>query len=355
MAFNKADKQSTIAAKALEIYQTQSDAVLEELYDEVADDFTAHYRSINREDEGEFEGKLIPSAAKLGFDVDFYGRGKFPPGAYHSEGHQDGMGLCLYLALMKRTLGSRYTFSILDDVLMSIDADHRREVCKLLVKEFPNTQFILTTHDRVWLKFMQTECLIKKSVTFSGWSVETGPKVLQHRDVWDEIEEALRQDDIETAAGKLRRYLEYIANLLGDSLRAEVRFKGDGQYDLGDLMPPVINRWRKKLIDAKKAAKSWGKDDDVIALSASLVRLDDARQKIQAEQWAINPAIHYNQWANFRAHEFREVVHAFADLLATMQCAVCESFIELLPRTTQAEVIRCNCGDIAINLKKNPA
>ena len=355
MAFVEADKQSKIAAKALEIYQTQRDTVLEKLYDEVADDFTAHYRSINREDEGEFEGKLIPSAAKLGFDVDFYGRGKFPPGAYHSEGHQDGMGLCLYLALMKRTLGSGYTFSVLDDVLMSIDADHRREVCKLLVKEFPNTQFILTTHDRVWLKFMHTEGLVRNSVTFSGWSVETGPKIWRHRSVWDEIEEALEQDDIETAAGKLRRYLEYIAGVLGDSLRAEVRFKGDGQYDLGDLMPPVINRWRKKLVDATKAARSWGKDSDVIALSASLARLDDARQKTQAEQWAINPAIHYNQWANFQAHEFRVVVRAFADLLATMQCTVCKSFIELQPRTAQAELIRCNCGHIAINLKKKSA
>lgn len=355
LAFGKADKQSTVAAKALEIYQTQSDAVLEGLYDEVAGDFTRYYRSINREDEGEFEGKLIPSAAKLGFDVDFYGRGKFPPGAYHSEGHQDGMGLCLYLALMKRTLGGGYTFSVLDDVLMSIDADHRREVCKLLIKEFPNTQFILTTHDRVWLKFMHTEGLVRKSVTFSGWSVETGPKIWQHRNVWDEIEEALEQDEIETAAGKLRRYLEYIASVLADSLRAEVRFKGDGQYDLGDLMPPVINRWRKKLVDATKAARSWGKENDVIVLSASLDRLDDARQRTQAEQWAINPAIHYNQWANFQAHEFREVVRAFADLLTTMQCNVCESFIELQPRTAQAELIRCNCGHITINLKKKSA
>ena len=354
-AFAIADENFKIAAKALEIYQLRSDAVLEELYNEVAEDFTMYYRAINRADEGEFEGRLIPSAAKLGFDVDFYGRGKFPPGAYHSEGHQDGMGLCLYLALMKRTLGAKFTFSVLDDVLMSIDADHRREVCKLLVREFPNTQFILTTHDRVWLKFMQTENLIKNSVTFGSWSVETGPKTWRHRDVWTEIEEDLEQDDIAAAASKLRHYLEFVSSVLADNLRAEVRFKGDGQYELGDLMPSVVNRWRKKLKDAIKAAKSWGKDDDEEALSASLMRLDDAKQRSQAEQWAINPAVHYNQWANFQASEFREVVSAFADLLATMQCATCESFIEQQPRNTSAELIRCNCGDITINLKKKPA
>jgi hypothetical protein len=39
--------------------------------------------------------QLVPSMGKLGFDVDSTDRG-FPPGAYHSEGHQDSMGLCLY-------------------------------------------------------------------------------------------------------------------------------------------------------------------------------------------------------------------------------------------------------------------
>ena len=352
--FVKAEEKAAIAAKADELFQTQKDAVLEELYDEVADDFTRYYRSINRADEGEFEGRLIPSAAKLGFDVDFYGRGKFPPGAYHSEGHQDGMGLCLYLALMKRTLGDRYTFSVLDDVLMSIDADHRREVCKLLVREFPNTQFVLTTHDRVWLKFMQTESLIQNSVTFGSWSVETGPKIWKHQDVWDEIEDALQRSDIETAASKLRRYLEYIANVLADSLRAEVRFKGDGQYDLGDLMPPVINRWRKKLKDAIKAAKSWDREDDERAISALLARLEDAGLRAQAEQWAINPVVHYNQWANLQANEFRVVVRAFADVLDTMRCSVCGSFVELQPRASRADIIRCNCSEISFNLRTKP-
>lgn len=350
--FAKADEKFKFATKVLEIYQAQSDAVLEKLYDEVADDFSSHYRSINCADEGEFEGNLIPSAAKLGFDVDFYGRGKFPPGAYHSEGHQDGMGLCLYLALMNRTLGDNYTFSVLDDVLMSIDADHRREVCKLLVREFPNTQFILTTHDRVWLKFMHTENLVKNSVTFGSWSVETGPKTWQHRDVWMEIEDDLKQNDISAAASKLRHYLEYISSVLADSLRAEVRFKGDGQYALDDLMPSVVNRWSKKLKDAIKAAKSWGKDSDVTALQARLERVDNASQRTQVERWAVNRAVHYNEWANFQPSEFREVVNSFADLLHTMRCAACESFIELQPRTSQAELIRCNCGDISINLKK---
>ncbi len=38
-----------------------------------------------------------------------------------------GMGLCLYLALMNHLPGANFTFAVLDDVLMSVDASHRRQ------------------------------------------------------------------------------------------------------------------------------------------------------------------------------------------------------------------------------------
>ena len=66
---------------------------------------------------------IEPSEGKLDLEVNFYERGLFPPAAYHSEGHQDGMGVCLYLALMKRLFSERFTFALLDDVVMSVDAD----------------------------------------------------------------------------------------------------------------------------------------------------------------------------------------------------------------------------------------
>jgi chromosome segregation ATPase len=57
------------------------------------------------------------------------------------------MGVCLCLALMNHLLGENFTFAVLDDVLMSVDRGHRREVCSLLKTHFPHTQFIVTTHD----------------------------------------------------------------------------------------------------------------------------------------------------------------------------------------------------------------
>jgi wobble nucleotide-excising tRNase len=174
--------------------------------------FASLYRQLNEDDESHFEAEMKQDKASLDFKVDFYKRGKFPPGAYHSEGHQDSMGLCLYLALMKHLQADNFTFAVLDDVLMSVDTGHRREVSKMLRSEFPDTQFVLTTHDPVWLKYMQTAGLVeaKNQIRFRKWSVEMGPSVWVNSDVWTEIDEAVTDNRIKDAAATLRNYLEYI-------------------------------------------------------------------------------------------------------------------------------------------------
>jgi len=154
---NKAAEIAWNSAKAAyEAYCSVMEEELNNLYDDVQQDFSTFYRAINEEDEVKFTAKLTPSQGKLEFDVNFYERGLFPPGAYHSEGHQDGMGVCLYLALMKRLFGDLFTFALLDDVVMSVDAGHRYQFCKLLKTYFPDTQFIITTHDRLWAEQMKS-------------------------------------------------------------------------------------------------------------------------------------------------------------------------------------------------------
>ncbi|MCH4561471.1 hypothetical protein [Mesorhizobium jarvisii] len=193
------------AARISNTYGTVTTAALEKIYKDVETTFASYYRKINEDDENTFTAKLMPSIGRLAFDVDFYGRGHFPPGAYHSEGHQDGMGLCLYLALMNHLLGSNFTFAVLDDVLMSVDAGHRRQVCALLKERFPNTQFIFTTHDEIWLRHMKSEGLIKgrNFAHFRTWTVDLGPAEWDDRDVWAELDDHLAKNDVRAAAALL--------------------------------------------------------------------------------------------------------------------------------------------------------
>lgn len=340
------------AQKVYEHYNTVSNTVLEGIYEAVAKEFTEFYKAIN-DDEGKFVGELKAEPAKLSFNVDFYGRGTFPPGAYHSEGHQDGMGLCLYLALMKHTLGDKFTFAVLDDVLMSVDTGHRREVCRLLKTKFPDTQFVLTTHDRVWLQYMKTEGLIKKGQFFGGWNIDTGPRIWDDKDIWGEIDEVLAKDNVPVAAALLRRYLEYISAVLADNLRAKVDYRGDANYDLGDLMPTTLNRWRNRLKVGVKAAENWEHNEAKTAIEEKLAEAEGLIQKSNAEQWVINKSVHFNEWGNFTKAEFQEVVEAFKELLEHIRCPNerCRGYPYLAPRKGASEQLRCNCGAINVNLK----
>jgi len=105
-AFEKAKEKRDLeelnfqrAAKLAESFQQARDKILGSLYDEIRDRFVQLYRQLHGLDEEKFTAIIEPEKAGLNFEVDFYGRGTHPPQALHSEGHQDSMGLCLYLAL----------------------------------------------------------------------------------------------------------------------------------------------------------------------------------------------------------------------------------------------------------------
>lgn len=327
---------------------------LDALYDAVQDDFSKFYRVLNDGDEEKFVARLKASEGKLDFDVNFYERGLFPPGAFHSEGHQDGMGVCLYLALMKRLLAEGFTISLLDDVVMSVDAGHRYQFCRLLMAEFPETQFVIATHDRLWAEQMRSAKLVSRntSMSFHGWTVESGPMVEANVDIWNDIDQALAKGKIETAAHSLRRHMEFVSRLLADQLGARPVFKADGNYDLGDLLPSSMSRLKELLGKAVDAAQSWGNTEMQQTALMRKKLLSQANAAKGDEDWAVNKAVHHNDWANFGKSDFEPVVEAFKDLLACAQCDDCGSWLYITPKHSAPESLRCACNGVNMNLKR---
>lgn len=345
--------RSERASKAFDLYGTVVTTALEEVYGSVEDEFSTYYRKVNHDDENEFTAKLLPSIGKLGFDVDFYGRGQFPPGAYHSEGHQDGMGLCLYLALMNHLQGENFTFAVLDDVLMSVDVGHRREVCTLLKEMFPNTQFVFTTHDEIWLRHMKSEGLIKgrNFAHFRTWHVDIGPKEWKNTDVWTDAAAHLAKNDVRSAAGLLRHYLEHFAKEACDRLRASVEFRGDALFTLGDLLPNAVQEFGSLLKKAKAAANSWNQTDVIDAVNAREMAFNDAKKKVNHDNWQVNAAVHFNDWDNLQKNDFEPVVAAFKELTSAFKCSTCEEMFYVTPeREPKKEGLRCGCGSLNLNL-----
>lgn len=337
-----------------EAYSAAIDQQLGALYEAVVSDFTSYYRQVNADDELGFAANLIPESGSVDFEVDFYGRGMYPPAAYHSEGHQDGMGVCLYLALMKHLYGERFSFALLDDVVMSVDASHRRQFCKLLKSEFKNTQFLITTHDRLWAQQLKSMRLVQGNsvLRFYGWSIESGPMVETDAQVWYRIEYHVARGEIAIAAAVLRNYLEFVYFYLADDLCAEVQFRSDGDYGLEDLCGPVIGRTMHWYRRATLAAESWNNAKAKNGAIQQRKALGKLVEKANVERWAINKALHFNAWANFEKTEFNSVAHAHRELLTAFECPSCKTWLYISTRN-HPESLRCACNASNWNLNTN--
>lgn len=71
------------------------------------------------------------------------------------------------------------------------------------------------------------------------------------------------------------------------------------------------------------------------------------------EKWAVNPVVHFNQWAEFTPQDFKPVVDSFCDLYTLFQCDTCGTVIHLTLIDNEPEIVKCNCGDYFWNLKGN--
>jgi hypothetical protein len=104
---------------------------------------------------------------------------------------------------------------------------------------------------------------------------------------------------------------------------------------------------------AADAAQSWGKDADKEAAGKRKAILSTSNAAISVEQWAVNKAVHYNEWANFGKKDFEPVVAAFKELLGCFTCDNCESWVYVTPRGNP-DSLRCPCNAISLNLKAKP-
>lgn len=351
----KAAAANNTAQIVYDAFNEVADTALTALYKSVEDDFSDYYRRINSDDESSFKAGLSPTAGKLGLDVDFYGLGMFPPMAYHSEGHQDGMGVCLYLALIDQLLNSDFRLAVLDDVVTSVDANHRRQFCKLLKDVFPDVQFIITTHDEVWARQMQSSGLVgrRSLARFHGWTVDGGPVYGQAADIWTQIEADLASDNVSSAAHKLRRNLEAELSDIAAGLQGQVVFRPDNNYDLNDFFSAVKGRYGALLKKAAASANSWNNDFAKAKVEALKEQRSQAMLAQEGENWAINVMVHNNDWATMSKAEFEPVVDACRQFLNLFTCpnAECGAWIEVEGTPGNETAVRCPCGTYNINLR----
>lgn len=342
---------------AHQAYIEAKNEVLGAIYTDVEGKFVEYYTLLH-DDEPHLSAELSTTTAGLDFHVGFHERGSHPPHALHSEGHQDSMGICLHLALcdwLKRE--EIHPLVMLDDVVMSIDSEHRKPLANLLGSEISEEyQLLITTHDDLWHRHLRSAGVVRSSnvIRFVDWNIENGPRTMEQPEMeWETIHELLAEGKVPSAAFQTRRLSEWFLREACDQLDAKVRFDSDSNWTLGDFKAGATSRLSTLLGKAKQAEQSWG--NDISHLNDLDDTLSELYPRIDQDGKALNPNIHWNEAESEFAHcspsELRPAVDAYQELYQVFWCEDCQSVLSLSKEGNTPTAVRCRCQDINWNLQ----
>lgn len=234
----------TIYSSFSEIKKTK----IQEIYNAIQGDIQRFYSTLHS-DEPHSNIELIVALgrrASTELRIESFGR-REDPRALKSEGHLDSLGLCIFLAFVKK-FNEGCSLIVLDDVVTTIDAGHRENICKLLFEEFGDKQLIITTHDGVWYEqlcaYQRVYGIdgIFKNLIITGWNVDRGPAMQPYKPRWEKIQEKITAGDKTGAGGDGREYLEWVLKKICKITNAPVPVNNWDSGMVGDLLPHAKKR-----------------------------------------------------------------------------------------------------------------
>ena len=226
-------------------------AALAAILDKIADRVKLYYDSIHIDD------SRVEGSECTGISLKATNRGKMgslefrtefletvkncDPQTYLSEGHLDSLGLCIYLATVKE-FNEPGSLLVIDDVLTSVDQEHRHRVTELLLTEFEDYQLVVTTHDQAWfdrlverIRNSVNHCGKWKIVEFAHWTRENGPILAPDSGAKAALKKAQVERGLRHAGGPIRIVTESFCKKAADAVGLKVAFQKSGLYTVVDF------------------------------------------------------------------------------------------------------------------------
>lgn len=339
--------QSTLqkASELLKTYESSQEEHLNNLFNSISDRFAELYKTMHCDDEGDFSVALKNIKSGISLNVDFHGLGQFPPMAYHSEGHQDSMGIALFFALMESLTTPNFEVIVLDDVVMSVDIEHRKNFCRILNEFFGNKQFVITTHDQIWARYLVDSGVVPNEnyIHFSSWSVETGPMISIGHDVW-KLALDKSEIDLNGASAFLRREMECFFEKICDKLSAKLQYNSAHRWDFGQYMNAAYSTLIEKYSTAKKHAQKYSNTELVEKITAIENGITASKGTLDRNNWVTNALVHYNPQYIISKNEFKSAVDAMRIFTQHFQCDNCNIPLYLTFDGLKPSTLRCKCG-----------
>jgi len=309
--------------QAVSIVQARRKAYVEGILAEIAQEVDKLYQKIHpAEGIGDIKLKLDENQrGSLVYGVAFGGQKDIHPQPYYSESHLDTLGLCIFLALAKRTEAAR-TLVVLDDVLGSADQQHLQRTLAMLMEESTNfAQLIITTHYRPLrdqFRFARQPATPVQLIELKRWDFEHGIKSAKTTTYAEDLRMQLQQPEFrrEAITAQAGILFESLLEFITRTYRCKVPHHAEPRFTFGELASAPNGK-------LKPALKLVRKDNGASSETPLAPFYEKLQQAIQVRNLV---GCHFNQWAGeLSDQEVSAMAELALELADTLVCQHCGS------------------------------
>lgn len=303
---------------------------------EITDDVQAMWKVLHPNQPIEDVRLEFSENVDKGIDITlrFYGIEQDSPRLSLSEGYRNSLGLCVFLAMAKQVPDDRPV--ILDDVVISLDREHRGMVAKLLEAQFADRQVILFTHDRDWFTELPFHLDMKRwrqGTVLPFKDPITGIRIEDLETSFDSAR-ALIGDRPELAANDARRIMDTQLPIVGERLNLRIPFRRGAKNET-----ITSGEFVKQLLSSGKNCFQISEEGSHVRNQAALDCLQLAASKLVS-------------WANRGTHSYDVTDREAADLidaceaaLECFKCMHCEKPV-WYRSSRNSDYLECSCGSL---------
>jgi hypothetical protein len=264
----------------------------------------------------------------------FFGTDQPSPRLTLSEGYRNSLGLCIFLALARFEGGNDPI--ILDDIVSSLDREHRGMLAELILNDLPGRQVILFTHDREWYSELHYR------FPATNWSFMVlrpwenpgiGLRWSESAYTFDDAK-ALLPSHPEACGNRSRAIMDTQLSIAAEKLKIPMHYLRGERNDhrtCVDFLSRIIGEAPKRL--KRKSGDTWSPYEVPIS--------DWNTAKGLLIAWG-DRASH---GGSLTAQEAKDLIEACEKVMAHFRCKSCGNYIWIADQSGR-KCVQCTCGEL---------